>query len=388
MIQLGMDKLMQGRKFPSTAGILRFLLLTWFACLVLGFQIACTPESYSPISTDSLNTQTVEPLPARTPQDDQSTAPGNLSPDQITTLASLQKIDDYPLYTMVYKGTYQQTNTLSQIDELNIENNIASEGRSVWACSLFAALGDEENYILGRNFDWEYSPGLLLFTDPPDGYSSVSMVDIAYLGFKPQELGILSELDLSELTPLLEAPNWPFDGMNEHGLAIGMAAVPPGQMLANPQKPTIGSLQVMRLILDQAADINQAITILENHNIDFGGGPALHYLIADSSGEAVLVEYFNGEMHRIPNDNPWHQATNFLISSFEDPQGQCTRYDKISNTMLDTSGNLSTHNAVDLLSSVSQNNTQWSLIYHLLSGEIDVIMGREFDQHHKFQLNP
>ena len=37
----------------------------------------------------------------------------------------------------------------------------------------------------GRNFDWEFSPALLLFTDPPDGYASVSMVDLTFLGISP-----------------------------------------------------------------------------------------------------------------------------------------------------------------------------------------------------------
>ena len=38
--------------------------------------------------------------------------------------------------------------------------------------------------LLGRNFDWYEHPALILFTDPPDGYASVSMVDISYLGVK------------------------------------------------------------------------------------------------------------------------------------------------------------------------------------------------------------
>ena len=42
-----------------------------------------------------------------------------------------------------------------------------------------------DDRLFGRNFDWRYSPALLLFTDRPaaGGYASVSMVDIAYLGF-------------------------------------------------------------------------------------------------------------------------------------------------------------------------------------------------------------
>jgi penicillin V acylase-like amidase (Ntn superfamily) len=214
------------------------------------------------------------------------------------------------------------------------------------------------------------------------------MVDIAYLGFDVKEIGRLSELAPAELAPLLDAPNWPFDGMNERGLAIGMAAVPSGQMMSDPKKPTIGSLQVMRQVLDQAGDIEEALTILENYNIEFGGGPSLHYLIADSTGEAVLVEYFQGEMYIIPNDNPWHQATNFLLSAYDDPQKQCTRYDKISDIMRDTGGDITAQNAAKLLSSVAQNNTQWSVLYHMQSGVIEVILGRQFDRVHKFQLSP
>jgi Flp pilus assembly protein TadD len=30
----------------------------------------------------------------------------------------------------------------------------------------------------GRNFDWDFSPALLLFTNPPDGYASVSRGDL------------------------------------------------------------------------------------------------------------------------------------------------------------------------------------------------------------------
>jgi hypothetical protein len=41
----------------------------------------------------------------------------------------------------------------------------------------FAAIGDEEQNLYGRNFDWQFSPAVLLFTDPPDGtprYRSIS----------------------------------------------------------------------------------------------------------------------------------------------------------------------------------------------------------------------
>ncbi len=102
-----------------------------------------------------------------------------------------------------------------------------------WGCSLFAALGDNDGMVFGRNFDWEYSPAVLLYTDPPDGYASVSMVDIAYLGFDNSTAPQLLQMNLGERQQLLNAPFLPFDGMNELGLVVGMAAVPAGNVPAD-----------------------------------------------------------------------------------------------------------------------------------------------------------
>ncbi len=150
---------------------------------------------------------------------------------------------------------------------------------------------DEEHRLYGRNFDWQYSPALLLFTDPPDGYASVSMVDMEYLGFSGQSFLNLTDLPLEDIEALLQAPYLPFDGMNEHGLAIGMAAVPDGDMQADPARETRGSLGIIREMLDHARDAEEAVDILMKYNIDFEGGPPLHYLMADAKGKSVLVEF-------------------------------------------------------------------------------------------------
>jgi len=39
-----------------------------------------------------------------------------------------------------------------------------AERTLAWACSLFAGLGDVEQRLYGRNFDWDHSPAVLLFT--------------------------------------------------------------------------------------------------------------------------------------------------------------------------------------------------------------------------------
>jgi hypothetical protein len=43
---------------------------------------------------------------------------------------------------------------------------------------------------------------------------------------------------------------------------------------------------------------------------------------------------------------------------------------------------------MDLLASVAQTNTQWSVVYNANSGSIDVVMGREYEDVHTLQLAP
>ena len=313
----------------------------------------------------------------------------------VATLASLKQVDEYPLYTMRYYGTYEGAASSSQVvarllGAVGPHHDGAGE-RPAWACALFAALGDEENMFYGRGFDWEYSPAILLFTDPPDGYASVSMVDFAYLGFaSPTQARGLLDLPLARRAPLLNAPFMPFDGMNERGLAVGMAAVPASQMPRDPSKETIGSLQVIREMLDHAANVDEAVSVLQRYNVGMEGGPPLHYLIADSTGRAVLVEFYEGEMVVIPNEEPWHLATNFLrTAAGDDPQSQCPRYAHNYERLAEAQGRTTLQEAMETLQGVAQPSTQWSIVYGMSSGEVEVVMGKKYGEGHRLQMrNP
>ena len=309
--------------------------------------------------------------------------------DETSTLLSLEQVDEYPLYTMRYFGTYTGRAhsygpaDLSQPTIVPAQTNC----RATWGCSLFAALGDEENRLLGRNFDWNFSPALLLFTDPADGYASVSMVDIEYLGFEGDLSRNLTDLPLEERRSLLDAPSLPFDGMNEKGLAVGMAAVPAGDMPIDPQKKTLDELEVIREVLDHAATVDEAIEILGSFNIDMGSVP-IHYLIASASGDSAVVEFYKGEMVVFRNESSWQTATNFLLSSTNGhEQGQCWRYDLIEQRLDELEGEPSSEDALRLLEDVSQENTQWSIVYHMTSGDLQVVMGQDYSgKPHTFHL--
>ena len=351
-----------------------------------------------PLQATPIPLSTPPPVPSASPPPSTPTvAPpeqsriDGLSEEEAATLDSLEMVDGYPLYTMQYHGSYEHrvasVEGAGQLARTNLPHLDPAPLPSTWGCSLFAALGDAQNMVYGRNFDWEYSPALLLFTDPPDGYASVSMVDIAYLGFDRAGAGALVGLPLVERRALLDAPRMPFDGMNERGLVVGMAAVPPGHVAPDPARETTGSLRVIRKILDHAGDVDQAVAILQSYNVDFGGGPPLHYLLADPSGRSILIEFYQGEMVIIPNETPWHLATNFLrASAGTSAEGWCWRYDRLSQRLAEAGGRMTTQGAMQLLASVAQGNTQWSIVYGMSTGDVTVTMGRAYETPHTFPL--
>jgi hypothetical protein len=366
--------MMMSRRYSALLAALLTVLLA-AACGMAGKP---APTSTLPTAA-AVASMTATPVVEATPPPTAGADVEGLTADEAATLRSLEQVDRYPLYTMHYVGDYESPTPSGETGR--------AERAPTWGCSLFAALGDPDNRLYGRNFDWEYSPTLLLYTKPSNGYASVSMVDIAYLGFDGDKAHSVAGLPLAERQSLLSAPLLPFDGMNEQGLVVGMAAVPPGNMQPNPGKETVGSLGVIREMLDHAANVDEAVAILQSYNVDMEGGPPLHYLLADRVGSAVLVEFYQGEVVLMPNGNPWHQATNFLRASAGDSaEGECWRYDRIHEALSAAGGKLDRQEAMDLLATVAQPNTQWSVVYNASSGGLDVAMGREYDSPHAFQL--
>ncbi|MBN1487530.1 MAG: linear amide C-N hydrolase [Anaerolineae bacterium] len=319
-----------------------------------------------------------------------------LSEKQLRTLSSLERVNNYPLYTMKYYAAYDLidhvqngANALSY-SPVDIPDKLPS-----WACTCFAALNQNADMVFGRNFDWRNRPTLLLFTYPDDKYATVSMVDIAYLidynaaDYKGLDGEVPPKLSWSEQLNLLNAPFLPFDGMNEKGLTIGMMAVDHAQPPFDAEKLTIGSLAAMRMVLDYASNVDEALELLETYNIDFEGGPPLHYLIADATGHAVVIEFTGGEMVVLPNEEPWLVSTNFIISEelpFEPTKSPCVRYNIVHKALVENQGAFSPGKAMGVLQKVSQDSTIWSIVYNMKTGHVAVVMGRNYEEVDTFKL--
>ena len=295
----------------------------------------------------------------------------------VRTLATLEKVDDFPLYVMHYRGTY--------LFDLFAEEGIEwGPYRKIYeavnpdACTSFAAVEAECGAVFGRNFDWQHRASLLLFTDPPGGYASVSMVDLFYLGLEGMQ-----SIPWSKRGVLLAAPYATIDGMNECGVAIAQNAVPRRNTPKDPNKPTLLNSQIIRLVLDHAKDVNEALTLIRQYNVEFVGTP-VHFHVADALGNSAVVEYIDGGISIVRDDNPWQVSTNYLFS--EEIQPDCWRYNKASDMLGKAQGTLARDEPMGLLEKVKQNSTVWSIVYGLDTGHVRVAMGKDYDQVHRFQL--
>jgi hypothetical protein len=323
--------------------------------------------------------------------------PVGTTADNEKTLNSLTKANSHPLYTMSYYGDYGFAKQVGLAYSQDISNsfdfaslrlglpdsygfkkqageNFFQQADSAWGCTCFVAYGNVSNPQFGRNFDWHDCIPLLLFTDPPTGYASVSMVDLEYLGFTRSNLPDGG----GDKSALLRAPLYPFDGMNEKGVTVGMMAVPNASAPYDPAKTTLGELATIRLVLDFAATTDEAISLLKKYNYRVEE-PPVHYLIADAAGHSAVIEYVNGAMNVIKNMEPWHVSTNFVITGSGAPAvSPCWRYNTAHSTLTYADGKLTPDAALTLLGNVSQTSTIWSVVYEMSSGTIHVATDRTY----------
>lgn len=297
------------------------------------------------------------------------------------SLATLRRVDDHPLYEMTYYGPKPR------LDGRPTDHALpAAETRDAFACTVFAAAGDPARPLFGRNFDWDPNPALVLHASPTNGFRSVSIVDISYFGFDRARVGDLD--DPEKRAALMRAVAGPFDGMNEHGLVVGMAAVD-AVAEVRPDRPAVGSVSVMRLVLDSARTVDEAVAVLGSYNLDFSGGPGLHYIVADATGASAVVEFVDGRMHVEPRKagESWQAMENFhLTGADERARVDHDRYRTATDRLRAAAGRPGTQGALDLLREVAQGHTQWSAVYDLTARSVSVFTDKRRDKVHEFAL--
>ena len=378
--------------------------LTTAALVTAGVVVGARLASVAAAGTTDAPAQAVEQTnPVQTNPVQAKARPQLLTPSAAEaerSLATLRQHDGHPLFSMSYFGpaprvdtgeapaataaptTTPPTTTPPTATPPTTTPPTATGGqgmRKPFACTVFVAAGGRP--LFGRNFDWDPNPAMVVLANPTDAYRSVSVVDISYLGIT----AAAAVADPAKRAGLLRAVTLPFDGMNEHGLTIGMAAVDDLRTELRPGRPAIGGVSVMRQVLDHARTVDEAVAILGSYNIDFDGGPALHYIVAEASGKSAVVEFVDGRLTVVPGRDGWQVMENFLLTTVADTSG-FARYTTAAGRLAGAGGSLTAAASMDLLATVAQGHTQWSVVYDPVALTVRLSTGKRYDVVHEFAL--
>ena len=315
---------------------------------------------------------------------------------EISTMLSIKKIDDYGFYSIDVQSDYY-------LDELVAAGGAETDGELVsflvsnimrglpiefnipdFGCSTFQVQNKEGDWLFGRNYDLNPIPSMLVKTQPEDGYRSIAIANANVIGLEVNQ----EKLSLMQRVMSLASPYVMMDGLNEKGLSIGVLLIKDEATNQMTSKPDLTTTSMMRLVLDKAQNVQEAIEIFEAFDMHASSGASYHFQITDAAGDSVIIEYIDNEISVIEKESDAYQyLTNFLVSEAKYGFGKGhDRYEVIKETLNDKNGVLSETEAMDLLKEVSQDDpaggttqTQWSVVYNNTDLTLDVVINNNFD---------
>jgi penicillin V acylase-like amidase (Ntn superfamily) len=295
----------------------------------------------------------------------------------IKTLNSLKKLNDTPVYEMTWYGDFQ----FSSFIKTGMPPYEPEEAASADECSGITAANAKGEIIFGRNQDGggSYIQPIILHTDSPDGYASVTM-SYAY------RLDEFWEKPTPENTAdLLLAPYRSRDGINEYGLTVSSASAPDSTHVYDPDKITLYHAELTRLVLEYAKTVEEAVQLFRQYNN--WTSRTIHHLFSDVHGNTIILEYYHGEIVLTPKVEPWVVMTNFSIRNQPRSSllGRCWRYDIAYLALQAQNGIVNIEEAMEIMRSISilvpatkdhpEYRTNWSAVYNQTRGEM-MVCGR------------
>lgn len=323
--------------------------------------------------------------------------------NQVSTLSSLKQVNgddkEYPFYTMTYKGDYgfdeylqKGSKNMKEYSDFIYKKILYEGGRLSYAgkpnCSSFTATAPNGDRLFARNLDTGEAIPLLLRTSPDNGYKSISMVNILMLNIRPYYQKLPLPLSVKFFNTL-GAPYFPLDGVNEHGVAIALLTAEDSLSSNNKDKISLNDYSLMRMVLDKASTVDEAVTMIKNYNMNFYSlrYPS-HLMIADATGASVVIEYVDGELQTVYSDKPYQAVTNFIL--YNNPYNRIEGYDRyrrIEAKLKDTGGILTEKEAMKLLSENAASCEHWSVVYNLTQKKAYVRVGIVNENIYEFALD-
>ena len=215
------------------------------------------------------------------------------------------------------------------------------------ACTIFDTKSSSGEILVGRNFDYlEITPQIDFIPSNRDSYGVV----------------LLSSVN----------PNMPYEGMNDRGLLVAILAVPYSETTINILKPIRKSLEMVKIILQRASTIDEAIEQFDRYSIAFGqflGNPLVHFKIVQKNGDSAVVEFVHNRRVVIKSKRGGVLTNHYLsdLSIRADSNTSLQRYNIVKKSLKRSS---TTQEVFEILKRCEQKNSLWSTVYNLTKQEL------------------
>lgn len=263
---------------------------------------------------------------------------------RIATAANVEQVG-HNLYKVHYRQDYYLDKALDagikiEQDLLDFINREMYFGYGIdanidkFACSGFISRTDGGKYLTGRSFGLGGTDKLAVYSTPKNAYASLSMVSLDMLGIGGGD-GVEALSTYGRLAALA-APYIPMDGVNEKGVFAALMDLDSYEIHDDSERPELLVTLAVRLILDRAASVDEAVELLGQYDIHTGHGWTQHVFITDATGDAAVVEWsrntaFGGNKVSTMRVTRSKMCTNFPLYAYEGRTDHvCKRFDAIS----------------------------------------------------------
>lgn len=298
---------------------------------------------------------------------------------EISTVASLKEYSE-GVYSLKCTSDYK----LDEVLEANItsENELldwasdeiyhglpVSMKENLFGCSAFAVTDTEGNHLMGRNTDYPEADCLMIYCDPEDGYDSIGMVDLRIVNIGNTD-GMVQPMSAAGRIATLAMPYMIVEGMNEAGFGVSILQLEHDDIHQDTGRNDILLNVAVRAVLDRCATVDEAVSFLDQYDMNTMLGATFHLFMTDKTGKSVVVEWLGDNMY--VTENP--AITNYIISdtSFYGEEEGDGRYEVLMEDLDACSCVASSEEAMGFLEDVGYDNrgnsnigTEWSSVYDL-----------------------
>ena len=325
---------------------------------------------------------------------------------QEETINSFTQIDNN-LWTLCYKSPYGLdalldegvSNIMDAVKflqkEVKFPHLVPDPEHSGFACSTYNAKTPDGDYIFARNFDYKEAPCVVAWTNPENGYKSVSVIDSTFFIHGTKHFTMKNSK--SHLR-VMGAPYMAMDGINEKGFSCGVLEIKSKATKQNTGKKPIITTVALRAVLDKCATVEEAIDLFASYDMHDSLFINYHYQLADAHGTSAIIEYVNNEMHVIKQkkkDDNLILTNYFLTPGGDNHDGRgYDRYNHIEETLKLKDGVLTEDEAMKLLSEVTLHYqhktfkhmviTIWSAVYNCNEKSMLLCAGMDYSKKYKF----